>query len=218
MKTLITGFGLAMMLLVASLIQLNITNNGTREFELSSAVNNAVVETQRQYLYSSSISTDTAYELFFIQSLKNYITSDSTIEVNFYSSDVSCGLLDVEVKENYYTDGKEKSIACRRTNMIDEYEVIDDLNVNINTHLITYDIDSGVQLNLTGMSKSKKDNNALIIFSMQDHESTQVSIPVISGSIHSVTANENALAFETKDGYLQFELNNINTDTVIHIG
>ena len=217
MKTLITGFGLTMMLLISSMIQLNITNNSSREFELASSVNNAMIETQRQYLYTSSINSSDAYQKAFIDALKNYITSDSEITVNFYSSDVTLGLLDVEVAEEYYQNGKDATITCRRTNIIDEYEEISSLDVLQNAHLITYDIDENISLNLTGIVKGKTDDHANIVYHIKEDDTQQVRIQILIGSISEVSISDESIDYEIEEGYLTFTLSNITENTIIHI-
>ena len=98
MKSIITGFSLTLLLIWAIIIQGTIINHSTRANELNTAVNNAMIETQRVILDKSyPISSSDEYIAEFTQNLLHYINSDSDITIKVYTADETTGLLDIGV-------------------------------------------------------------------------------------------------------------------------
>lgn len=217
MKSVITGFGGVLTLFLVILIQGTILNFGIRQNELDTAMNNAMIETQRvlyeqrdAYYDDGSLSIDLdntstrdeQYKDVFVKNLLQYIDSNSEIEVWFYDADAGKGLLDVEARAKYTNlVGQEKEYISRRTSILDV----------VNNYSISFDIYDSLQVD---MSDTKN---------FIDRASGQgtIDIKIVSGIVNSVTTTGEATISHKMTGddgkTLRIELKDVKSDLVIKI-
>lgn len=125
MKTAISSLGCTILLLIAILIINTVGSTAVRSDELNTAIDCAVVATQRAlFKQKSSIQNDEDYKTEFTKNLLVQIDSKSDVDIVFYTADSEKGLLDVEVVEKYrylYDEPDDiRTYSVRRTSIIDE--------------------------------------------------------------------------------------------------
>ena len=218
MKSILTGFGGILTLFFVILIQATILNFGIRQNELDTAMNNAMIETQR-VLYeqkeafydnnndniadSSMLITDSeSYKDVFVKNLMQYIDSNSDIEIYFYTADNEKGLLDVKAVAHYTNlVGKNKAYESRRTSILDSIE-----NYNVT---ITFDIANVLQVDMSD-TRNYIDRNT---------GKGTIDIKIISGTVTGVSVDKSDVNVSyTMDGdILRIQLDNVQSDIKVTV-
>lgn len=218
MKSILTGFGGVLTLFFVILIQATILNFGIRQNELDTAMNNAMIETQR-VLYeqkeafyddngdgvsdSSMLITDSnTYKDVFVKNLLQYIDSNSDIDIYFYTADNEKGLLDVKAVANYTNlVGKNKAYESRRTSILDSIE-----NYNVT---ITFDIANVLQVDMSD-TRNYIDRNT---------GKGTIDIKIISGTVTGVSVDKSDVNVSyTMDGdILRIQLDNVQSDIKVTV-
>ena len=125
MKNAIIASVLVLLFIISSLILLTVYNQNTRQNELEDNLSTAVEQALENLKIKKSYSIDNTDEFVadFLENLLVGIESDSEIKVEILSVDIEKGLLDVNVTETYkQPNGSKKSISCRKTIILEEYE------------------------------------------------------------------------------------------------
>ena len=218
MKSILTGFGGVLTLFFVILIQATILNFGIRQNELDTAMNNAMIETQR-VLYeqkeafyddngdgvsdSSMLITDSnTYKDVFVKNLMQYIDSNSDIEIYFYTADNEKGLLDVKAVANYTNlVGKNRAYESRRTSILDSIE-----NYNVT---ITFDVVNALDVDMSD-TRHYIDRNT---------GKGTIDIKVLSGTVTGVEANkpEVNVSYTMVGDKLRINLDNVTSDITLTI-
>ena len=218
MKSILTGFGGVLTLFFVILIQATILNFGIRQNELDTAMNNAMIETQR-VLYeqkeafydddgdgvsdSSMLITDSnTYKDVFVKNLMQYIDSNSDIEIYFYTADNEKGLLDVEAVANYTNlIGKNRAYESRRTSILDSIK-----NYNVT---ITFDVVNALDVDMSD-TRHYIDRNT---------GKGTIDIKVLSGTVTGVEANkpEVNVSYTMVGDKLRISLDNVTSDITLTI-
>lgn len=218
MKTIISGFGLTIVLIFAILIQSNIINFTSRSHELNNAVNNAVIDTQRVMLNQRyPITTEEEYVAEFTQNLMQYINSDSDITVKVYSAETETGLLDIGVISEYsnlkFGGNDTKKYEVRRTSIIDK---VPNTNFNENhlldSYFMTFQVNTGVQLDLSQLD----------FFVAKSDGTKEYKIPILGGRISNVGFKGMAncsyqLVEDDENKYLTILMTGIQSDIEITV-
>lgn len=218
MKSVITGFGGILTLFLVILIQSTILNFGIRQNELDTAMNNAMIETQRvlyqqrEVYYDNddndltdetmTINNDEEYKDVFVKNLLQYIDSNSDIEIYFYTADSKKGLLDVESVAKYKNlVGEQKAYQSRRTSIIDS---IDNYKVTI-----TFDIADSLEVDMSD-TRNYIDRNT---------GQGTIDIKILEGKVTGVDVDdpEVNVTYEMSGNILRIHLNNVNDDIVVKI-
>lgn len=215
MKTSVTGIGLIIVIALSIMINLNILNFTSRSSELNSAINNAVVDTQR-VLYDKSypINNFDEYISEFTQNIMQYINSNSSISIKVYAADEKIGLLDVGIVSTYHNPtGKKREYEIRRTSIIDRLKNEDFKEEDLKDKFyISFSIANDIQLDLSDVD-----------FSVAKDEAKKViDIPFSSGTITNVNFEGSVTGKYSKviiDGktYLRLEFEAMEGDVLVKI-
>lgn len=218
MKSILTGFGGILTLFFVILIQATILNFGIRQNELDTAMNNAMIETQR-VLYeqkeayydnnndniadSSMLITDSeSYKDVFVKNLMQYIDSNSDIEIYFYTADNEKGLLDVKAVANYTNlVGKSRAYESRRTSILDSIE-----NYNVT---ITFDIANVLEVDMSD-TRNYIDRNT---------GKGTIDIKIISGTVTGVSVDKSDVnvSYAMDGDILRIQLDNVQSDIKVTV-
>lgn len=218
MKSILTGFGGVLTLFFVILIQATILNFGIRQNELDTAMNNAMIETQR-VLYeqkeafydnnndniadSSMLITDSeSYKDVFVKNLMQYIDSNSDIEIYFYTADNEKGLLDVKAVANYTNlVGKNRAYESRRTSILDSIE-----NYNVT---ITFDIANVLEVDMSD-TRNYIDRNT---------GKGTIDIKIISGTVTGVSVDKSDVnvSYAMDGDILRIQLDNVQSDIKVTV-
>lgn len=218
MKSILTGFGGVLTLFFVILIQATILNFGIRQNELDTAMNNAMIETQR-VLYeqkeafyddngdgvsdSSMLITDSnTYKDVFVKNLMQYIDSNSDIDIYFYTADNEKGLLDVKAVANYTNlVGQNRAYESRRTSILDSIE-----NYNVT---ITFDVVNALDVDMSD-TRHYIDRNT---------GKGTIDIKVLSGTVTGIEVNkpEVNVSYTMVGDKLRISLDNVTSDITLTI-
>lgn len=218
MKSILTGFGGVLTLFFVILIQATILNFGIRQNELDTAMNNAMIETQR-VLYeqkeafyddngdgvsdSSMLITDSnTYKDVFVKNLLQYIDSNSDIDIYFYTADNEKGLLDVKAVANYTNlVGQNRAYESRRTSILDSIE-----NYNVT---ITFDVVNALDVDMSD-TRHYIDRNT---------GKGTIDIKVLSGTVTGIEVNkpEVNVSYKMVEDKLRINLDNVTSDITLTI-
>ena len=218
MKSILTGFGGVLTLFFVILIQATILNFGIRQNELDTAMNNAMIETQR-VLYeqkeafyddngdgvsdSSMLITDSnTYKDVFVKNLMQYIDSNSDIDIYFYTADNEKGLLDVKAVANYTNlVGQNRAYESRRTSILDSIE-----NYNVT---ITFDVVNALDVDMSD-TRHYIDRNT---------GKGTIDIKVLSGTVTGIEVNkpEVNVSYKMVGDKLRISLDNVTSDITLTI-
>lgn len=218
MKSILTGFGGVLTLFFVILIQATILNFGIRQNELDTAMNNAMIETQR-VLYeqkeafyddngdgvsdSSMLITDSnTYKDVFVKNLLQYIDSNSDIDIYFYTADNEKGLLDVKAVANYTNlVGQNRAYESRRTSILDSIE-----NYNVT---ITFDVVNALDVDMSD-TRHYIDRNT---------GKGTIDIKVLSGTVTGIEVNkpEVNVSYKMVGDKLRINLDNVTSDITLTI-
>lgn len=218
MKSILTGFGGVLTLFFVILIQATILNFGIRQNELDTAMNNAMIETQR-VLYeqkeafyddngdgvsdSSMLITDSnTYKDVFVKNLMQYIDSNSDIDIYFFSADNEKGLLDVKAVANYTNlVGQNRAYESRRTSILDSIE-----NYNVT---ITFEVANILNVDMSD-TRHYIDRNT---------GKGTIDIKVLSGTVTGIEVNkpEVNVSYKMVGDKLRINLDNVTSDITLTI-
>ena len=218
MKSILTGFGGVLTLFFVILIQATILNFGIRQNELDTAMNNAMIETQR-VLYeqkeayydnnndniadsSMLITASASYKDVFVKNLMQYIDSNSDIEIYFYTADNEKGLLDVKAVANYTNlVGKNRAYESRRTSILDSIE-----NYNVT---ITFDIANVLEVDMSD-TRNYIDRNT---------GKGTIDIKIISGTVTGVSVDKSDVnvSYAMDGDILRIQLDNVQSDIKVTV-
>lgn len=218
MKSILTGFGGVLTLFFVILIQATILNFGIRQNELDTAMNNAMIETQR-VLYeqkeafyddngdgvsdSSMLITDSnTYKDVFVKNLMQYIDSNSDIDIYFYTADNEKGLLDVKAVANYTNlVGQNRAYESRRTSILDSIE-----NYNVT---ITFEVANVLNVDMSD-TRHYIDRNT---------GKGTIDIKVLSGTVTGIEVNkpEVNVSYKMVGDKLRISLDNVTSDITLTI-
>lgn len=124
MKHTIYGIALAAIAIIVIAAALVTSGKDVRENEMDKALNTAVEESLDQLKKEGGYEVADYKELVadFNQALLLHISSDSEVKVDVLAADVTKGVLDVQVTEEYKTvKGTAKQASCRKTVILEEY-------------------------------------------------------------------------------------------------
>lgn len=132
MKNMVTFFTVTICLVLTVLTILTINNYQTRKNEieetlassLDQAIENLKLEENK---YSPSEYQDFVSDL--LQQILLQVNSDCDVKINILNIDLDTGILDLEVIEYYKWFGQTKTIAERRTVVLEEYKREEDVNI-----------------------------------------------------------------------------------------
>lgn len=218
MKSILTGFGGVLTLFFVILIQATILNFGIRQNELDTAMNNAMIETQR-VLYeqkeafydddgdgvsdSSMLITDSnTYKDVFVKNLMQYIDSNSDIDIYFYTADNEKGLLDVKAVANYTNlVGQNRAYESRRTSILDSIE-----NYNVT---ITFEVTNILNVDMSD-TRHYIDRNT---------GKGTIDIKVLSGTVTGIDVNKPDVnvSYTMVGDKLRINLDNVTSDITLTI-
>lgn len=212
MKTIISGFGAIVLFILCILINSSIINFTSRNTELNTAINNAVIDTQR-VLYDNSYSINSADEYLaeFTQNLLQYINSNSDIEIKVYAIDEKSGFLDVGVVSKYKNLlGESREFEERRTSIID---VVTRGDINLpDTYFISFQVKNNIKVDLSNLD----------FFIPKESTSKTLKMPLLSGNVDNIyfsgegTGNYSIEELEGQK-YIVIQLENLNSDMTITI-
>lgn len=117
MKQAIIVIGIAVLIMVVSLILLSVESKTDRQDELDRVVAAAVKQTVKdsQIKNQTSITSDKEMVAQFIQNMCTSIASDGDLQVEVMGVDYKEGMLDVLVTEKFsYLNGKQAKITTRK--------------------------------------------------------------------------------------------------------
>ena len=117
MKQAIIVIGIAVLIMLLSLILLCVESKSDRQDELDRVVSAAVKQTVRdsQIQNQTNITSDKEMVAQFIQNMCTSISSDGDIQVKVMGVDYKEGMLDVLVTEKFfYLTGRQAKISTRK--------------------------------------------------------------------------------------------------------
>lgn len=117
MKQAIIVIGIAVLIMLVSLILLCVESKSDRQDELDRVVSAAVKQTVRdsQIQNQTNITSDKEMVAQFIQNMCTSISSDGDIQVKVMGVDYKEGMLDVLVTEKFfYLTGRQAKISTRK--------------------------------------------------------------------------------------------------------
>lgn len=124
MKTIVKGFCMLVIILFFILMMLGIFNKTSRQYEIDTSLNSAIMQTMnvlndQRYIISSN--EELISELH--RNLLLQINSDCDLDIYIYEVDYLKGILDVEVTATFnYSDNREGAVTSRKTVIIDKIE------------------------------------------------------------------------------------------------
>ena len=125
MRNAVLAMILIVILVFAGFTVQSIHNKSIRKNELDTNLSAAIEESLSVLVVDPDYSAEGEEELLSdaIENLLTRITSDSDFKVRVLAADAEKGILDIEATEHFrQPGGKEASVTCRRTALIEDYQ------------------------------------------------------------------------------------------------
>lgn len=130
MRNAVLAMILIVILVFAGFTVQSIHNKSIRKNELDTNLSAAIEESLSVLAIDPDYSAEGEGELLSaaIENLLTRVTSDSDFKVRVLAADAEKGLLDIEATEHFrQPGGKEASVTCRRTALLEDYKENEDI-------------------------------------------------------------------------------------------